>query len=170
MKLNKYYAYHSSGGRNPVYPYILLKSPIQSTTISSLVFFIDSTRYGLPGAFQSYVRINERRANRQRELLESNFAGGKEKSELAKNVENTLLTLLFEFVVTPVETVATMVGQGKQMQTFNQSLGAADWGGNNKKGGGGGNDPGEDSVSTMYREGGRFPDGTTPQHVVGGKY
>jgi len=35
--------------------------------------------------------------------------------------------LLFEFVVTPVETVATMVGKGKQIETFNQSLGAADW-------------------------------------------
>ncbi len=86
------------------------------------------TRYGLPGAFQSYVRINERRAEKQRILLESNFAGRKEKSEQAKKVENTLLSLLFEFVVTPVETVATMVGQGKQIETFNQSLGAADWG------------------------------------------
>ena len=61
-------------------------------------------------------------------LLEGNFGGKKEKSDLAKNVENKLLSLLFEFVVTPVETVATMVGQGKKIQTFNQSLGAADWG------------------------------------------
>lgn len=85
------------------------------------------TRYGLPGAFQSYARINERRAEKQRMLLESNFGGGKEKSERAKNVENKLLSLLFEFVVTPVETVATMTGQGKKVQTLNQSLGAADW-------------------------------------------
>jgi hypothetical protein len=87
------------------------------------------TRYGLPGAFQSYIRINERRADKQRILLESNFTGGKEKSDRVKNAENKLLSLLFEFVVTPVETVATMVGQGKQIQTVNQSLGAADWGG-----------------------------------------
>lgn len=85
------------------------------------------TRYGLPGAFQSYVRINERRADKQRALLESNFAGGKEKSDRVKNVENKLLSLLFEFVVTPVETVATMIGQGKKIQTFNQNLGTADW-------------------------------------------
>lgn len=87
------------------------------------------TRYGLPGAFQSYARINERRADKQRALLESNFSGGKEKYERTKNVENKLLSLLFEFVVTPVETVATITGQGKKVQTFNQSLGAADWGG-----------------------------------------
>ncbi len=94
------------------------------------------TRYGLPGAFQSYVRINERRANRQRELLESNFIGGKEQSELAKSVENKLLSLLFEFVVTPVETAATMVGQGKKVQKLNQSLGAADWGDDHPDSGG----------------------------------
>lgn len=86
------------------------------------------TRYGLPGAFQSYVRINERRADKQRALLENNFGGKKEKSERTKNVQNKLLSLLFEFVVTPVETIATMVGKGKQIETFNQSLGAADWG------------------------------------------
>lgn len=95
------------------------------------------TRYGLPGAFQSYFRINERRADKQRVLLESNFGGKKEKSERAKNVENKLLSLLFEFVVTPVETIAAIVGQGKKIQTFNQSLGAADWGG-----GGSGGDSG----------------------------
>lgn len=85
------------------------------------------TRYGLPGAFQGYVRINERRADRQRTLLENNFAQGKQTPELLKNVENKLLTLLFEFVVTPVEIAATMVGQGKKVQKLNQSLGAADW-------------------------------------------
>lgn len=85
------------------------------------------TRYGLPGAFQGYARINERRADRQRALLENNFDKGKQTSEQLKNVENKLLTLLFEFVVTPVETVATMVGQGKKVQKLNQSLGAADW-------------------------------------------
>ena len=35
--------------------------------------------------------------------------------------------MLFEFIVTPVETVATMIGQGKKIQTLNNSLGAADW-------------------------------------------
>lgn len=85
------------------------------------------TRYGLPGAFQGYIRINERRANKQRMLLESNFSDKKEKSQQAKNVENKLLSLLFEFIVTPIETVATITGQGKKIQTFNQSLGAADW-------------------------------------------
>lgn len=86
------------------------------------------TRYGLPGAFQGYIRINERRANKQRMLLESNFSDKKEKSDRAKDIENKLLSLLFEFVVTPAETVATMVGQGKQIEALNQSLGAADWG------------------------------------------
>jgi len=86
------------------------------------------TRYGLPGAFQGYARINERRADRQRTLLENNFSKGKQTSEQLKNVENKLLTLLFEFVVTPVETAATMIGQGKKVQKLNQSLGAADWG------------------------------------------
>jgi len=103
------------------------------------------TRYGLPGAFQSYVRINERRAEKQRELLESNFGGEKKKSDRAKKVENTLLSLLFEFVVTPVETVATMVGQGKQIETFNQSLGAADWGDNR------GDDPSSGSAHSEWR-------------------
>lgn len=86
------------------------------------------TRYGLPGAFQSYARINERRADKQRILLESNFGDKRQKSERAKNVQNKLLSLLFEFVVTPVETAATMIGQGKKIESFNQSLGTADWG------------------------------------------
>lgn len=109
------------------------------------------TRYGLPGAFQSYVRINERRADKQRTLLESNFAGGKEKSNQAKNVENKLLSLLFEFVVTPVETIATMVGKGKQVETFNQSLGAADWGDDN----GGKKDDGPHFDNTSCDENGK---------------
>ncbi len=106
------------------------------------------TRYGLPGAFQSYVRINERRADKQRILLESNFAGGREKSDRAKNVENKLLSLLFELIVTPVETVATIVGKGKQIQTFNQSLGAADWG---EAGGGGSSTPSENAFDPDHK-------------------
>ena len=77
--------------------------------------------------------------------MESNFGGEKKKSDRAKKVENTLLSLLFEFVVTPVETVATMVGQGKQIETFNQSLGAADWGDNR------GDDPSSGSAHSEWR-------------------
>lgn len=77
------------------------------------------TRYGLPGAFQAYHRINQDRADRQ-----SNMLGVKESN---KPIVNKILTLIFEAVVTPVEIAATFAGQGQKIQEINHSMGAADW-------------------------------------------
>ena len=77
------------------------------------------TRYGLPGAFQAYHRINERRALRQTGSLKTD----KDK----KDIKETLLTALFEYVVTPVESAAALIDQGPTIQKLNASLGAADW-------------------------------------------
>lgn len=77
------------------------------------------TRYGLPGAFQAYHRINERRAFRQ--------TGSLETTKDKKNIKETLLTALFGYIVTPVESAAALIGQGPTIQKLNASLGAADW-------------------------------------------
>jgi len=83
--------------------------------------------YGVPAAFQAYHRINNRRANLQRELLEVNLFNGREIPDGLKKPANQLLTTIFEFFITPVESVATLVGQGGKMQKLNNSLGTADW-------------------------------------------
>ena len=83
--------------------------------------------YGVPAAFQAYHRINSRRADLQRKLLEVNLFNGREIPDGLKKPANQLLTKIFEFFITPVESVATLVGQGGEMQKLNNSLGAADW-------------------------------------------
>lgn len=77
-------------------------------------------RYGLPGAFQAYHRINKSRAHLQTEQL-----GIDDK----KGIKIKLLTTLFEYIVTPIESGAALIGQGPAIQRFNKSLGAADWAG-----------------------------------------
>lgn len=77
------------------------------------------TRYSLPGAFQAYHRINERRALRQ--------TGSLKTIKDERDIKERLLTALFVYVITPVESAVALIGQGPAIQKFNKSLGAADW-------------------------------------------
>ena len=71
---------------------------------------------GFSGALQAYLWACSDRAQTQMRLL-----------GVSGKAAQIALTTLFATVVGPVETAATLLGKGKEIENFNRSLGAADW-------------------------------------------
>ncbi len=86
------------------------------TPTTSEMFHQGILEAGFSGALQAYLWACSDRAQIQMRLLGTSGKAAK-----------IALTTLFATIVGPVETAATLLGKGKEIESFNRNLGAADW-------------------------------------------